>query len=82
MIALINIGRAAMAVWVVYSLLLIFAPSWIHQAPNQKSGIIQFLAAYSLGYLMDRSLSAFRKRKALATATASAPAPAEDSGTI
>jgi hypothetical protein len=82
MIALINIGRAAMAVWVVFSLLLIFAPSWIHQAPNQKSGIIQFLVAYALGYLLDRSLSAFRKRKALAIVSATAAAPTEDSGTI
>jgi hypothetical protein len=85
MIVLINIGRAAMAMWVVYSLVLIFAPAWIHQIPNQKSGIIQFVAAYTLGYLMDRSLSVFRKRRAaltIETTPATASASAEDSGTI
>jgi hypothetical protein len=69
MIVLINIGRAAMALWVVYSLLLIFAPAWIHQVPNQKSGIVQFLAAYALGFLMDRGLSVFRRKKAALAAT-------------
>jgi hypothetical protein len=65
MIVLINLGRAAMAAWVVYSLLLIFAPAWIHQLPNLKSGIIQFLLAYALGFLMDRGLSFYRRRKAV-----------------
>jgi hypothetical protein len=85
MMVLINMGRAAMALWVVYSLVLIFAPAWIHHLPNQKSGIIQFLVAYGLGYLMDRSLSVVRRRKAVLTAGVApdtAPTPAEDSGTI
>jgi hypothetical protein len=77
LIALINIGRAAMAVWVVYSLLLIFAPAWIHQLPNLKSGIIQFLLAYALGFLMDRGLSLYRRRRA---ALAQPDMPAEDAG--
>jgi hypothetical protein len=64
MTVLINIGRAAMALWVVYSLVLIFAPAWVHQMPNLKAGIIQFLVAYSLGYLLDRALSVLRRRKA------------------
>jgi hypothetical protein len=77
MIVLINIGRAAMAVWVAYSLLLIFAPAWIRQLPNLKSGIIQFLLAYTLGFLMDRGLSIYRRRKA----ALQADMPAEDAGT-
>jgi hypothetical protein len=78
MIVLINIGRAAMALWVVYSLLQIFAPVWIHQLPNLKSGLIQFLLAYTLGFLMDRGLSVYRRRKA---ALSVADAPTEDAGT-
>ena len=77
MIVLINMGRAAMAGWVVYSLLLIFAPAWIHQQPNLKSGIIQFLLAYALGFVMDRGLSVYRRRKA---ALGEADPPAEDAG--
>jgi hypothetical protein len=72
MIVLINIGRAAMALWVVYSLLLIFAPAWIHQVPDQESGIVQFLAAYALGFLMDRGLSVVRRKKAALAAAAPA----------
>ncbi len=67
MVTLINIGRAAMIIWVIYSLLLIFAPSVIHRQPDQVSGIIQFLIAYAAGYLMDRALSAVRRRKAKLT---------------
>ncbi len=67
MVTLINIGRIAMIIWVIYSLLLIFAPSVIHRQPDQVSGIIQFLIAYAAGYLMDRALSAVRRRKAKLT---------------
>jgi len=67
MVTLINIGRAAMIIWVIYSLLLIFAPSVIHRQPDQVSGIMQFLIAYAAGYLMDRALSAVRRRKAKLT---------------
>jgi hypothetical protein len=88
MIVLINIGRIALAIWAGYSLVLILAPSWIHHAPDQKGGIIQFIAAYGLGFLLDRLLSVFRRRKAalaagVASATATAPASApEGSGVI
>ncbi len=64
MIILINIGRIGMIAWVVYSLLLIFAPSVIHRQPDQMGGIIQFLIAYAAGYSLDRVLSAVRRRKA------------------
>jgi hypothetical protein len=64
MIALINIGRIAMVAWVLYSLLLIFAPAFLHRQPNQTSGIIQFVIAYALGFLLDRILGAMRRRRA------------------
>ena len=64
MIILINIGRIAMIGWVIYSLLLIFAPSVIHRQPDLAGGIIQFLIAYAAGYSLDRLLSVVRRRKA------------------
>ena len=77
MITLINIGRMAMIGWVIYSLLLIFAPSVIHRQPDQMGGIIQFLIAYAAGYLLDRALSAARRRRA---AFAAETPPTSDSG--
>jgi hypothetical protein len=64
MAILLNIGRIAMLVWVIYGLLLIFAPSVLHRAPDQTSGIVQVVVAYALGYLLDRSLGRVRRRKA------------------
>jgi hypothetical protein len=64
MIVLLNIGRLLMVAWVVYGLLLIFAPSLIHKPPDQMSGIIQVVIAYSLGYLLDRVLGLVRRRRA------------------
>ena len=77
MIILINIGRMAMIAWVIYSLLLIFAPSVIHRQPDQMAGIIQFLIAYAVGFLLDRLLSVLRRRKAARIAETS---PAGDAG--
>jgi hypothetical protein len=68
MIALINVGRAAMLAWVVYGLFLIFAPSVIHRQPARASGVIQCLSAYAVGYALDRLLSLVRHRKAAASA--------------
>jgi hypothetical protein len=65
MVVLINIGRLAMAAWIVYGLVLIFAPSWLHRPPDQMSGIIQCLLAYALGYLLDRLLGVLRRRRAV-----------------
>ncbi|HEX3948549.1 MAG TPA: hypothetical protein VHW95_01720 [Steroidobacteraceae bacterium] len=79
MITLINIGRFAMMAWVIYSLLLIFAPSVIHRQPDQMGGIIQFLIAYAAGYSMDRALSVVRRRKAALSAQAP---PTSDTGNI
>jgi hypothetical protein len=64
MIILLNIGRLMMVAWVIYGLLLIFAPSVVHKPPDQWSGIIQVVIAYSLGYLMDRALGLVRRRRA------------------
>ena len=64
MIILLNIGRLLMVAWVVYGLLLIFAPSIIHKPTDQTSGIIQVVIAYSLGYLLDRTLGLVRRRRA------------------
>jgi hypothetical protein len=66
MILLLNIGRALMVAWVVYGLLLIFAPSVIHKPPSQTNGFIQVAIAYTLGYLMDRALGQVRRRRAKA----------------
>jgi hypothetical protein len=57
-------GRLLMMAWVVYGLLIIFAPSILHRQPDQTSGIVQVIVAYALGYLMDRALSVVRRRKA------------------
>ena len=64
MILLLNIARYAMVLWVAYGLLLIFAPSVVHSPPNPTSGAIQALAAFAIGYLLDRILSIALRRKA------------------
>ena len=64
MIVLINIGRIAMIAWALYCLVLIFAPALVHQPPSQASGIMQFVLAYGVGYLLDRFLGAIQRRKA------------------
>lgn len=68
MIVLINIGRAAMLIWVIYGLFLIFAPNVIHRQPALVSGVIQCLIAYAIGYALDRVLAALRRREAQSTA--------------
>jgi hypothetical protein len=76
MVILLNVGRIAMLMWMIYGLLLIFAPSVIHRAPDQTSGIVQVVAAYTLGYLLDRALGRVRRRKAdLAAAESAASGP-------
>jgi hypothetical protein len=64
MILLLNIARGLMVLWIAYGLLLIFAPSVVHSSPNQTSGAIQALAAFAIGYLLDRILSVVLRRKA------------------
>ena len=64
----INVGRLLMVGWVVYAMLLIFAPHFIHQVPNQTSGIVQFVVAFVVGHLLDRALGVLRRRRAMRAA--------------
>ena len=64
MILLLNIARGLMVLWIAYGLLLIFAPSVVHSSPNPTSGAIQALAAFAVGYLLDRILSVVLRRRA------------------
>jgi hypothetical protein len=64
MIIILNFARLLMALWIVYSLLLIFAPGVIHSEPNPTSGAIQAIAAFAIGYLLDRILSMVLRRRA------------------
>jgi hypothetical protein len=64
MILLLNIARYLMVLWIVYGLLLIFAPSVVHSPPNPTSGGIQAIAAFAIGYLLDRILSVVLRRRA------------------
>jgi len=64
MVILLNVGRALMVAWIGYALLLMFAPSLLHKPAEPYSGAIQGLAAFGLGYLMDRALSLVLRRRA------------------
>jgi hypothetical protein len=64
MIILLNLGRALMAAWIGYALLLMFAPGLLHRPPDQISGAAQALIAFGLGYLMDRALGVVLRRRA------------------
>jgi hypothetical protein len=75
MIILLNAGRVLMAAWVAYGLVLIFAPGILHRPPNQMRGIVQVIVAYALGYLLDRTLSVVRRRRAALVAVSP---PADD----
>lgn len=63
MIAMLNVGRFLMVVWIAYSLVLIFAPQYVHQPKDPIGGLIQCVCAYSVGYLLDRLLSRVKRRK-------------------
>jgi hypothetical protein len=63
MIILLNLGRALMIAWIVYALLLIFAPGVLHRPPDLMGGSVQALTALGLGYLMDRALSLVLRRR-------------------
>ena len=64
MILLLNLARGLMVLWIAYALILIFAPSVVHSAPNPTSGAIQALAAFAIGYVLDRILSLVLRRRA------------------
>ena len=64
MILLLNLARFMMVLWIVYGLLLVFAPSVVHSPPKPASGAIQAIVAFAIGYLLDRALSVVLRRKA------------------
>jgi putative flippase GtrA len=64
MIAMLNVGRFLMVLWVIYGVVVIFAPQYVHQQKNPISGLIQCVCAYVVGYLLDRQLSKARRQKA------------------
>ena len=64
MILILNVGRFAMIAWIVYALVLIFAPALLHRPPDQMSGAIQAIGAFALGHLMDRAIGMLRRRRA------------------
>jgi hypothetical protein len=64
MIAVLNLGRLLMVGWIVYGLVLIFAPALLHRSPDQVGGAIQVGVAFALGWLLDRALSAVHRRRA------------------
>jgi uncharacterized membrane-anchored protein len=65
MIALLNLGRALMVVWIAYALVLVFAPALVHRPADPIGGAIQALIAFGLGYLLDRVLGVVLRRRAL-----------------
>lgn len=64
MIAVLNLGRLLMVGWIVYALVLIFAPTLLHRSPDQAGGAIQVGVAFGLGWLLDRAISAVHRRRA------------------
>jgi hypothetical protein len=63
MIAVLNLGRLLMVGWIVYGLVLIFAPALLHRSPDQVGGAIQVGVAFGLGWLLDRARSMVRTRR-------------------
>jgi hypothetical protein len=64
MITVLNLGRLLMVGWIVYGLVLIFAPALLHRSPDQAGGAIQVGVAFGVGWLLDRALSALHRRRA------------------
>lgn len=64
MIAMLNVGRFLMVLWIAYSVVLIFAPQYLHQPKNPIGGLIQCVCAYCLGYLLDRLLARVKRQRA------------------
>jgi hypothetical protein len=64
MIALLNVGRLLMVIWVIYAVILLFAPRYLHRPPHDLSASLQAIAAFAAGHLMDRAVGALRRRRA------------------
>ncbi len=68
MIMLLNLGRLLMVAWIIYALVLLFAPHYLHRSPDNPRRPLQAVAAFVLGHLMDRAIGMLRRRKATQTA--------------
>jgi hypothetical protein len=79
MIMLLSLGRLLMVAWIVYALILLFAPQYLHRAPDNVGASIQAVSAFVLGHLMDRAIGLLRRRKAMRVAGMASPS---ESGTI
>jgi hypothetical protein len=64
MIALLTLTRWLMVVWIIYALIMLFAPRYLHQQPHDVSASIQAICAFAAGYLMDRAVGVLRRRRA------------------
>ena len=62
MIALCNVIRFSMVIWILYGLVLLFAPSVVHRPADPVRGGIQIVIAFALGYLTDRVISLLHRR--------------------
>jgi hypothetical protein len=72
MIMLLNLGRLLMVAWIVYALVLLFAPQYLHRPPDNAGAALQAVLAFVLGHLMDRAIGMLRRREAMRTAGAGA----------
>ena len=77
MIVILNIGRALMVAWIIYALVLMFAPQVLHRPPDDMSAAIQGICAFVLGNLMDRAIGWIRRRRARAAEMVQAPKPGD-----
>ena len=68
MIMLLSLGRLLMVVWIIYALILLFAPHYLHRSPDNFGASMQAVAAFVLGHLMDRAIGMLRRRRAMQTA--------------
>lgn len=73
MIMLLNLGRLAMVAWIVYALILLFAPHYLHRPPDNVGAAVQAVAAFVLGNLMDRAIGRLRRRRAAQAAAGNTP---------
>ena len=56
MIMLLNLGRLLMVAWIIYALVLLVAPHYLHRPPDNLGATLQAVAAFALGHLLDRAL--------------------------
>ncbi|MGD0501425.1 MAG: hypothetical protein ABSD02_01710 [Steroidobacteraceae bacterium] len=73
MITLLNLGRLLMVAWIVYALVLLFAPQYLHRPPDNVVAAIQAVSAFLLGHLMDRAIGMLSRRKAMRMAGVAPP---------